>query len=265
MMISALPMPAVLAQNHGQASKVGGNFSDSVNSLKKESEGFIQAKEKYGEDEKDETAKSQYLEHGQNALAKSIDVLENRNNQLKKQLESEPGVYGDVGTSIASMLDADNQKLDGFYAVINNSTSTDALSPIASQLRDYRVVQQSYLKKLIILAHINQYENTAIKTAENRSKQLSDKIELIANQNKNISGINAMLSGANNDILQARQSLDNAKNLILQDTIDSVKITDIENYLSQAQSGVKSAYQLFKQIAIDGNGLFVSPAAPASH
>jgi hypothetical protein len=258
LMTACLPTPVIFAEAQKIASSTKNSFSDAVNSFEKEREGFITAKEKYNEDESKEDNKTQYIEKSKEVLAGSINVLSKRNDELKNQIESESSLYGDLGQSILGMLDADNQKLNDFNFEISSATSTQSLSGTVAKIRDYRVQQQSYLRKLIILAHINQYENSTIKLAENRSQQLATKIDSMKSLNKNIGGLEDLLSQANDNISRAKFDLSTVKNLITQEVMDSVKLGDIETLLVNTQKYVKDAYQSFKDIAINGNQLFMA-------
>jgi len=250
-----VPTNAVFADNVSGTKDQGSDFSKAYKKFQDEQEGFREAKDKY-ENEKQEAVKNQYIEHSQKVLESSINVLIKRNEQLRKQIEGKQNLYGDLGKDIIGMLDSDNQKLDEYTTEINSASTTQMLSQAAAEIKTYRTQQQSYLRKIVLLAHINQYENTVIQTAQNRSDKLSQKITILKNQNKDVSGLEDLLSQANDKINQARQKLSEIRDDIKTETIDSIKLSDIERNLSDAQKVIKDAYQLFKQIAINGNELF---------
>lgn len=254
---SGLPAPALFAQTQTSTTTPEDNFSKAMDSFQKEREGFIQAKEKFSENEKAELAQTQYLEKSQNVLLSVINVMEKRNEQLESQIQTKSVAYGTSGASLITMLNSDAQTLNGFSTEITNATSSDSLKSVAAQVRAYRVQQQSYLRKLIVLTHINQYESSALSTAENRSHQLEQKISAIKNQNLDTEDLENMLTTAKNNISQAKQDLSDVKDLVVQSTSSVVNIGDLESKLSDAQQFVKDAYQSFKQIAINGNELFV--------
>jgi len=260
-MLLLVPTNAVFADNVSSTKDQGSDFSKAYKKFQDEQESFMEAKDKY-ENEKQEAVKNKYIEQSQKVLGSSVDVLMKRNEQLKKQIEGKQSLYGDLGKDIVGMLDSDNQKLDKYTAEINLASTTQALSQAATEIKTYRTQQQSYLRKIVLLAHINQYENTVIQTAQNRSDKLSQKITILKNQGKDVSGLEDLLSQANDKINQARQKLSEIRDNIKTETIDSMKLLDIEGNLSDAQKIIEDIYQLFKQIAINGNELFSKNIEP---
>jgi hypothetical protein len=245
----------VLADNDSVAKDNDEDFSSAYKRFENNQKSFQEARDQYQNDKR-EDAKNKYIERSQKILENSIDVLVKRNVQLKKQIEKKIEIYGDLGQEIKDMLDSDNQKLNVYSTEIINASTTQSLGQAAGEIKNYRLQQQSYLRKIIILAHISQYEKTVIKTAQTRSDNLTEKISAIKSQGKNVSELEALLSQANAKIEQARNFLDDARDELKEEEIDATALSSVEKYLNDSQQSIKDAYGLFKQIAINGNELY---------
>ena len=234
------------------------DFSSAYNKFEQDRQGFVEAKNEFEKDDHgtEESVRVKYVGQSQKVLVSTINVIVQRNRQLKDEIDGNENYYGNVGKDISGLLDQDNQKLGDYISEVNLASTTPTLNRAASEIKTFRLQQQSYLRKLIISAHMNRYEDVVIKTAQSRSKIIEDEINLVKNQGKDISSLEGILLQANFYISQATSSIGDANDIINQQAIDSDGLTKIQEHLDDAEKSIKSAYQLFKQIAIDGNILF---------
>jgi hypothetical protein len=249
------------SNNHDSGN--GGNqdhqdFSSAYNKFEEDRQGFVEAKNEFDSDDNKtkENVAANYIGQSQKVLVSTINVIVQRNHQLKDEISGSGNYYGSVGKDISGLLDKDNQKLGDYISKVNSASTTPTLGQAASEIKTFRLQQQSYLRRLIISIHMSRYEDSVIKTAQNRSKIIEDEINLVKDQGKDVSSLEKLLSQANSYISQATSSISDANDIINQLTIDSDGLTKIQGYLNDAEQSIKSAYQLFKQIAIDGNVLF---------
>lgn len=267
--------------NNQQSSSTQQN-SESDKNQEQESQDFSSAYDKFDQDRKEfENAKGQYendsstsesirenyVQHSQKVLGSTINVIMQRNSQLRGEIKAKEGYYGNVGKDISGLLDEDNRKLGDYVSKINFATTTSILHQTASEIKTFRGQQQSYLRKLVISAHINRYQETVITNAQNRSRAIEDEINLVKRRGENVSSLENMLAQANTYINQAMYSINDTNDVLGQQTIDSDGLTKIQSLLGGTEQSIKSAYQLFKQIAIDGNVFFsknFSNETPAS-
>ena len=242
-------------QNQGKQ-----DFSGVYNKFEQDAKGFAEAKKEYDSDDNSNvpSIKDNYVQQSQKVLVSTINVIMQRNQQLKDEVDGNDGYYGNVGKDVSEMLDQDNKKLSQYVSEVNLASTTSTLSQAASEIKNFRLQQQSYLRKLIISAHINRYQDTVIKTAQNRSKIIGNEIGLVKGQGLDTSSLESSLSQANTNINQAVSSIGSANDVLNNQTIDSDGLTLIQDYLDGAEQSIKGAYQFFKQIAIDGNVLFLN-------
>ena len=239
------------------------DFVGVYNKFEQDAQGFAEAKKEYDSDDNrnNPIIKDNYVQQSQKVLVSTINVIMKRNQQLKDEVDGNDSYYGNVGKDVSDMLDQDNKKLDQYISEVDLASTTSTLSQAASEIKNFRLQQQSYLRKLIISAHINRYQDTVIKTAQNRSKIIGNEIGLVKGQGLDTSSLESSLSQANASINQAVSSIGSANDVLNNQTIDSDGLTLIQNYLDGAEQSIKGAYQFFKQIAIDGNVLFLNKAS----
>lgn len=248
---------AAPALNQGQEKQ---DFTGVYNKFEQDAQGFADAKKEYDSDDNSNnpSIKNNYIQQSQKVLVSAINVIMQRNQQLKDEVDGNDGYYGNVGKDVSEMLDQDNKKLGQYISEVDLASTTSTLNQAASEIKNFRLQQQSYLRKLIILAHINRYQDTVIKTAQNRSKIIGNEISLVKGQGLDTSSLESSLSQANTNINQAVSSIGSANDVLNNQTIDSDGLTLIQDYLDGAEQSIKGAYQFFKQIAIDGNVLFLN-------
>lgn len=190
-----------------------------------------------------------------NLLERSLDVLEAQNKQLKRNVKVKTNEYGDFANDILKNVKENGSKLDEFRDSIKSSSSTQNLVEIASWISDYRNAHRDNIRKLVIVAHLNQFEKKVVQTAQNRNSILSQKIKELKNKGEDVTALEKLNLDSQEKIDQVKTKLfDVSKEVGLSNR--SLDLTKIEKELGDINFLIKEIYQIFKQIAIKGNEIF---------
>jgi len=231
------------------------NFSKAYKRFEEGKTSYTQAKTNW-ENERQADSQERLFEKTKDLLERSIDVLKKRNEQLKKRVELKEDIYGDYSDEIIKTLDDDSKNLENYLNNLIGSTSTNALNDVSLKISSYIQDQQTYLRKLVILSHIDQFENTTFKTIVDRNDKILEKTKELKNLGIDTLAVDVLVKSASDQISSAKDNLNILRDEIKKQTIDSQKLTDIEKRLVSIQDVVKDIYQIFKKIAIEGNNLF---------
>ncbi len=205
--------------------------------------------------ENNQTEDVDLVQGTKNLLEKSLDVLEAQNKQLERNVKVKTNEYGDFANDILKNVKENGSKLDEFRDLIISSSSTQNLVGIAGQISDYRNAHRDDIRKLVIFAHLNQFEKTVVRTAQNRNTILSKKIKELKSKGEDVTVLEKLTSDSQSKIDQVETKLsDVSKEVGL--ASGGLDLTNIEKELGDISSLVKEIYQIFKQIAIKGNEIF---------
>lgn len=231
------------------------NFSKAYKRFEEGKTNYTQAKTDW-ENEKQNDSQERLFEKTKDLLERSIDVLKKRNEQLRKRVELKEDVYKDYSDEIIKTLDDDSKNLENYLSNLIESTSTDTLNDVSLKISSHIQEQQTYLRKLVILSHIDQFENTTFKTVLDRNDKISEKIKELKNLGIDTLTVDVLVKSASDQISSVKNNLNILRDEIKKQTIDSQKLADIEKRLISIQDAVKDIYQIFRKIAIEGNNLF---------
>ncbi len=218
---------------------------------------FQSAKNIYGKNgPADKSAQNDYLRESQKILSDIINVLILRNQDLDAEIKENSDYYGNAGKNISDMIGKDNKTLNELFLKTNFVSDAKSLGTVANDIKNIRFNQQSYLKKLILSAHLGHYQEVVIKTAQRREEIIKREIDRVKKRGKDVLSLENMLNQADNFVNLAASSTDLANGLVGSQNIDVETLSQIQDLLSSAIQSVQSAYKIFKQIVIDGNVLY---------
>lgn len=190
------------------------------------------------------------------ALERAIEVMEKRLQQLEERVKNREKVYEGIAQELLNQIKANLESLNQIKTRLQSATTADELKAIAEELKTYRQKEKEVLRKLIVLAHIGQFENSLIKAAENRSQKIAQRIADLKNAGKDVAQLENLLNQANQKISQAKAKLQELRNQANSGVLDISNLSEIQNKLNEIKTLIKDAYSLFREIAIKGNELF---------
>ncbi|MFA6136287.1 MAG: hypothetical protein WC705_02930 [Candidatus Paceibacterota bacterium] len=213
---------------------------------------FLEEKESFRKSKSDQSG---LIERAKSFLLVTIEVLEKRSLQIQDRISLKIDVYQDLGPYMSEEIKSNLIKLNELKESVSNSNNLEELRNISSQLISYRQDDEKNLKKLILLAHISRFEDTIIKTSQNRLEVINQKLLLIKNSRKNILALEKLSEQAEQQIADVQKTIDILKTNISQELISLSDISQIQKQLISITERVKDIYKIFKQIAVDGNQL----------
>lgn len=244
--------PAVSAEglaNSDDFSKFFNKFKEEKKNLEKFQSGFIGSRQ-------GSAYQSQLLEKNRLVLEKAIETMEKRLTQLENRIQSRENVYEGMAAGLLNEIQNNLGTLAQVRTRLGTASTTDILKIIAGELKTYRQGEKNILRKLIVLSHVGQFENSIIKTAENRSQRIAERIADLKSDGKDVAELENLLNQANQKIAQAKTKLIELKNQINSGGIDISNLSEIQKKLNEIKNLIKEAYSFFREIAVKGNELF---------
>ena len=240
--------PAVSAEglaNSDDFSKFFNKFKEEKKNLEKFQSGFIGSRQ-------GSAYQSQLLEKNRLVLEKAIETMEKRLTQLENRIQSRENVYEGMAAGLLNEIQNNLGTLAQVRTRLGTASTTDILKIIAGELKTYRQGEKNILRKLIV----GQFENSIIKTAENRSQRIAERIADLKSDGKDVAELENLLNQANQKIAQAKTKLIELKNQINSGGIDISNLSEIQKKLNEIKNLIKEAYSFFREIAVKGNELF---------
>lgn len=244
--------PAVSAEglaNSDDFSKSFNKFKEEKKNLEKFQSGFIGSRQ-------GSAYQSQLLEKNRLVLERAIGTMEKRLTQLEDRIQSRENVYEGIAVGLLNEIQNNLGTLAQVRTRLGTASTTDILKIIAGELKTYRQGEKNVLRKLIVLSHVGQFENSIIKAAENRSQRIAERIADLKSDGKNVAELENLLNQANQKIAQAKTKLGELKSQINSGGIDISDLSEIQKKLNEIKNLIKETYSLFREIAVKGNELF---------
>jgi len=199
-----------------------------------------------------ETAKlkPEQLENQKAVLLRAIESLLEHAHVLQERLKLFPVIEEDLKESIAAELQADIAALEDFQTRVETAAAPEELRQLARQLKAYREdITQTKVRKLMSLAHIDSFEYRVVNLAAARAESIAERLDEFKEVDKNVTQLEDLLGQAQEHINQASEGLEQLKQDILQSDIDIAFMAATNDTLKIAKENVKTAYDLFHQIA----------------
>ena len=190
-------------------------------------------------------------------LHDAVQVLVKRDEQLQQQIVSRPDVFNvDDARVLSGQIDLNKNKFGEFNASIEAASSSDELKQVAHDIYVYRTSQETAVNRPILSAYLDYFGNSVLQSVINRYQQTQDKITTLKDAGKDVTTLQPLLDAVSLTIAQANVSFLTLKNKVGNDTSHS---TAFESDLLALQNMIKSIYDQFRQIAIEGGGLLGVP------
>ncbi|HEX9721929.1 MAG TPA: hypothetical protein VGA53_01555 [Candidatus Paceibacterota bacterium] len=190
------------------------------------------------------------LENQKAVLLRAIESLLEHAHVLGERLTLFPVIEEDLKESIAAELQADIAALEDFQTRAQQATTPEQLRQLARQLKAYREdITQTKVRKLMSLAHIEAFEYRVVNLAAARAESIAERLDEFKEVDKNVTQLEDLLGQAQEHIGQASEELGQLKQDILQSDIDIAFMAATNDTLKNAKANVKTAYDLFHQIA----------------
>lgn len=243
--------PPTLEQTSADFKSAFSRFKSISDELKK-----IQTELKNARKEKQIELQKNLLPRKKDHLTKAVEVFIAHAENIKKRVELNKVIYGDLESSIITEINDDIAKLNEFKTKIANAQTLDELNQLARDLRAQRKdIYQLKIRRLLLLSHIGHFEKAIIVNAEQRSKRIAEKITALKNAGKDTTQLESWLNQANTKIQEAKTALATLKNSVNSQELNELQMDGIRKKLNEIKDTIKVVYDLFRQIAITGNSL----------
>lgn len=234
------------------------SFNDAMNNFRAVKNKVKTAKDaiKSAKSENKAQKEADLLAKRKEQLQKVVDVLIKRSEGVKARVVKNKVIYGDLESSIIAEIDTDIAKLNEFKTKVGSAQTGEELKTLAGEIRKHRSdVNQTRIRRLLILAHIARFEMTVIKKAEDRAEKISAKLTEMANAGKDVSAMQTLMSDASAKIVSAKEQLTNLKNTVNQQDITETKLGEVKKSLQDIKNQIKAVYDIFKQVAQQAKSL----------
>ncbi len=261
-MASISPVSAQTTETSAPAT----SFQDALTKFREAREQFRQSQEevKTSREGRGAAREQKLLERRKIHLMRIADTLIKRSEEVKNRVMKNKIIYGDLESSIIAEIDADIVKLNEFKVRVTEAQTAKELKNLAEGLRSHRKdVQQVKIRRLLLLAHIGRFEKAVLNNAEARSARIAAKLTELKNAGKDVSALETLLADANAKIASAKDQLAQLKNEVNQQELSEIKLAEIRTKLNEIRNQIKDVYDIFRQIATQGQGLVATPTIPA--
>lgn len=198
------------------------------------------------------------VEKSRAVLERSIDVLLARTTQLKKRVDTQKSLYGDLLSRINQLLLAERETLNDFLERIRGASNASELRVIAQDIKSYRDEHGDDVGEVMILAHLAQLKNTVLAQATARADALGERLGDLKNDGRDTKELEVLLGTVQEKITEVQKRVSEVERKIAIETLSRLDKTEIQKTLSEAQSLIKDIYGLFRTIALRGSVLFGS-------
>jgi hypothetical protein len=195
---------------------------------------------------KDAQAALQGVRAGQDAapmerefMLSVLDVIAQRNEQLKDQLQSD-----DDAITVAS-VSAVAARTGELAKQVGAAQEPQELKKLATDIYMFQTIQVQAVRKMMLLSYVDRIEKLIVEPGMKRAQSLT--------------GADAAASLA--AMRDAQEALQSVRTKIVQAQLDEASLSSIEALVGKAQKSVGEAYRIFREAAMRMSEATSSPAA----